>query len=89
MYSCSTPIAPGGSVVVVFGKVVCTGGIVAKSVGPIGTTVVALPETSTPHEPITKEATIIEIQAAVNLRLNITIYRKRFEACEMSTPLLD
>ena len=32
------------------GKVDCTGGIVAKSVGPTGTTVVAVPVTSTPQE---------------------------------------
>ena len=32
------------------GKVDCAGGIVAKSVGPTGTTVVALPLTSVPHE---------------------------------------
>jgi hypothetical protein len=63
MYSCSTPIAPGGNVVVVFGKVVCTGGIVAKSVGPIGTTVVAVPDTSTPQALTANDETIIAMHA--------------------------
>lgn len=46
MYSCSTPTEPGGKVVFTIGSVDCAGGIVAKSVGPTGTTVVAVPDVS-------------------------------------------
>jgi hypothetical protein len=49
MYVCSTPTDPGGNVVFDCGAVVMTGGIVAKSVGAIGTTVVAVPPTSLPQ----------------------------------------
>lgn len=45
-YSCSKPTDPAGKVVLTPGAVVMTGGIVAKSVAPTGTTVVAVPETS-------------------------------------------
>ncbi|CAB4994123.1 unannotated protein [freshwater metagenome] len=78
MYSCSTPTAPGGKLVVVFGKVDCTGGIVAKSVGPTGTTVVAVPVTSTPHDVSTQADTINAVSPDFKLLINITIYRKRF-----------
>ena len=45
-YSCSYPTEPTGNVVLTPGAVVMTGGMVAKSVAPTGTTVVALPATS-------------------------------------------
>ena len=66
MYSCSTPTAPGGKLVVVTGKVDCTGGIVAKSVGPTGTTVVAVPVTSTPQEVSTKAVAVKKINTVFN-----------------------
>jgi hypothetical protein len=50
MVSC--PTAPLGSVVVVPGKVLATGGIVAKLVGVTLTTVVATPKVSPPHADI-------------------------------------
>ena len=48
-YVCSMPTDPGGNVVFDIGAVVMTGGMVAKSVGAMGTTVVAVPPTSPPH----------------------------------------
>jgi hypothetical protein len=72
MYSCSTPTAPGGKDVVVFGNVETTGGIVAKSVGPIGTTVVAVPVTSTPHETRTNIAVATVANTDLKSRFTIT-----------------
>lgn len=48
-YVCSEPTAPAGSVDVVPGAVLATGGIVAKLVGVTFTTVVATPKVSPPH----------------------------------------
>jgi hypothetical protein len=54
--------------VVVLGIVVCAGGMVAKSVGPIGTTVVADPLTSTPHAARVNAATAHAATAAPRTR---------------------
>ncbi len=50
VYKISSPTAPVGSVVVVPGAVLATGGIVAKFVGVTFTTVVATPNVSPPHD---------------------------------------
>ena len=58
VYNVSSPTAPDGSVVVVPGAVLATGGIVAKFVGVTFTTVVATPSVSPPHaEPKSDAAT--------------------------------
>jgi len=68
MYSCSTPTDPGGKVVETTGNVDCAGGIVAKSVGPTGTTVVALPLTSVPHEEMSMMRERMAPDAAIAVR---------------------
>jgi hypothetical protein len=62
VYICSTPTAPIGNVVTILGSVDSTGGIVAKSVGPTGTIVVAVPAIVVLHAP-TKNR-LIKITAA-------------------------
>jgi hypothetical protein len=56
VYNVSSPTAPVGSVVVVPGAVLATGGIVAKFVGVTFTTVVATPSVSPPHAAPNKDA---------------------------------
>jgi hypothetical protein len=74
-YVCSTPIDPGGNVVFETGAVVMTGGMVAKSVGAIGTTVVAVPPTSPPHalSPNTSNGAVTTPSAIVVIREAVLI----------------
>lgn len=65
-YLDSAPTAFTGSVVVVPGKVLFTGGIVAKFVGVTLTTVVATPRVSPPHALPSTEATAISPVAVMS-----------------------
>jgi hypothetical protein len=63
VYTVSVPTALDGNVVVVPGKVLATGGIVAKFVGVTLTTVVATPNVSPPHETKPKADTMTSANA--------------------------
>ena len=63
-YTCSVPTALAGNEVVVPGKVLATGGMVAKFVGVTFTTVVATPKVSPPHDAPAIDTTTTE--ATVN-----------------------
>lgn len=81
-YLDSAPTALTGSVVVVPGKVLFTGGIVAKLVGVTLTTVVATPSVSPPHAPPRTEATATSPVAVMSRvldsrRKDNTIYNSR------------
>ncbi|NDE52049.1 MAG: hypothetical protein EB005_02490 [Actinobacteria bacterium] len=60
--------------------VVTAGGIVAKSVGPIGTMVVADPAASTPHEVSTSASTSHRERIATSLRFS-GAQRREGDAC--------
>ena len=69
------------------GNVDCAGGIVAKSVGPTGTTVVALPVTSVLHEATsnTRLKMAAEAETAVRLIEFMWLNRRRNRAQRMLT----